>query len=114
MSLLSYTFVNEQTLYAAYMPFIQGGGLFIRVKPSEEMTLQLGDTVALEITLPNDTSIYKTSGRVVWITPVGAQGGRPAGYGVALLGEEGTTLKNKIVKQISALLKAASLPTDTM
>jgi type IV pilus assembly protein PilZ len=96
------------------MSFVQGGGLFIRVKPTETLTMKLGDTVSLELTLPNDSMTYKISGKVIWITPTGAQGARPAGYGISLAGEGGSALNKRVLKQIDTLLKNPELPTDTM
>lgn len=78
--LLSVTFEDAKVLQAAYMPFIKNGGLFI---PTTER-FDLGDEVFVMLRLPGDGSGIPLAGRVVWITPEGAQGGREAGIGVQL------------------------------
>ena len=76
--LLSVTFEDAEALRAAYMPFIRDGGLFI---PTAER-VEMGDEVFVMLRLPGDGSGIPLAGRVVWITPEGAQGGREAGIGV--------------------------------
>ncbi len=68
---------EENTLYNCYLPFLKNGGLFYQTDKSYE----LGDEVVLLLVLFNEdkTSI---AGKVVWINPKGASGGRPAGIGV--------------------------------
>lgn len=78
--LLSVAFEDAKVLQAAYMPFIKNGGLFI---PTVER-FDLGDEVFVMLRLPGDGSGIPLAGRVVWITPEGAQGGREAGIGVQL------------------------------
>ena len=77
--LLSVTFEDAKVLQAAYMPFIRHGGLFI---PTTER-FHLGDEVFVMLRLPGDSGM-PLAGRVVWITPEGAQGGREPGIGVQL------------------------------
>lgn len=107
-------FNDNQSLYAAYMPFIQGGALFVRVKIGAALSVELGEMLQIEVELPDTPDSHSAIGKVVWITPPGSKGGRPAGYGVSLLGEGGPELKKMIVKQISENLKDADLPTDTV
>lgn len=76
--LLSVAFEDAKVLQAAYMSFIRNGGLFI---PTAE-SFDLGDEVFVLLRLPGVDSGIPLAGRVVWITPEGAQGGREAGIGV--------------------------------
>lgn len=69
---------DANTLYQAYMPFVQNGGLFI---PTNKQ-YTLGDEVFMLITLMDQSEKIPVPGKVVWITPAGAQGNRPAGVGV--------------------------------
>lgn len=74
------------------MPFIKAGGLFIRTNPC----FSLGDPVQLAIKFLNEPDTHTISGKVVWITPKGAQGGKPPGIGVQFEGGNCRSLCNKI------------------
>ncbi len=76
--ILSLTIKDKAVLYAAYMPFLQGGGLFI---PTNK-TYKLGDEVFMLLTLMDEAEKFPLAGKVVWMTPNGAQGNRAAGIGV--------------------------------
>jgi len=66
--ILTLTIKDKNALYAAYMPFISNGGLFI---PTSRK-YQLGDEVFMLLTLMEDQERIPVAGKVVWITPVGA------------------------------------------
>lgn len=76
--ILSLTIKDKAVLYAAYMPFLQGGGLFI---PTNKK-YKLGDEVFMLLTLMDEPEKLPLAGKVVWMTPMGAQGNRAAGIGV--------------------------------
>ena len=76
--ILSLAIKDEGVLYAAYMPFIRNGGLFIPTKKEYE----LGDEVFMLLNLMDEAEKIPVAGQVVWITPKGAQGTRAAGIGV--------------------------------
>jgi type IV pilus assembly protein PilZ len=76
--ILSLTIKDKAVLYAAYMPFLQGGGLFI---PTNK-TYKLGEEVFMLLTLMEEPEKLPLAGKVVWITPKGAQGNRATGVGV--------------------------------
>ena len=76
--ILSLTIKDKAVLHAAYMPFLQGGGLFI---PTNK-TYKLGEEVFMLLTLMEEPEKLPLAGKVVWITPKGAQGNRAAGVGV--------------------------------
>lgn len=99
---------DAQALYLAYMPFLQNGGLFIRSKTSPEFGMNLH----LAVSLPDDKTLYECDATVVWITPPGVQGNKPAGYGVAFNGDAGNALRTKIEKALVGFLNAKD-PTDT-
>ncbi len=77
LGILSISIPDKQALYKAYMPFVQGGGLFV---PSGKR-FQLGDEVFLLLTVMEEERL-PIPGKVVWITPRGAVGNRKAGIGV--------------------------------
>jgi type IV pilus assembly protein PilZ len=106
---LSLSIKDKSALYAAYMPFVKGGGLFI---PTNR-TYKLGDEVFMLLSLLDDPNKFKVVGRVVWITPV-TQGGRPQGIGVQFNEKDGgIEVRNKIEGLLGGVTKAPR-PTHTM
>ncbi len=77
-ALLSVAIEDGAALCAAHMPFIANGGLFI---PTPRR-YRLGDEVFVLLRLMQDPHRLPLAGRVVWITPAGASGGKPPGVGV--------------------------------
>lgn len=103
------SFPNEAALYSAYMPFVKGGGLFIRTNHQ----YQFGSPMSLSIQLMNEDEPYEMNGKVVWITPMGAQGNKVPGIGVQFLGKNNRYLCNKIETYLAGMLKSPQ-PTDTI
>ena len=109
-SILNIAFGDEGALYHAYMPFIKVGGLFAQT-PNR---LPLGQPVFMMVTLPGSSEKLAASGKVCWLTPVGAQGNRPAGVGVQFdETPEGVQLKGKIESLLAGRLESEK-PTFTM
>ncbi len=107
---LSLNIKEKSALYAAYMPYLKHGGIFI---PTNR-TYRLGDEVFLLLTLMNDPNKLPVAGKVVWITPAGAQGGKTQGIGVEFAANEsGTAARNKIEVLLGGSLKSTR-PTHTM
>ena len=84
--ILSLAIKDKAVLYAAYMPFVKNGGLFIPTKKDYE----LGDEVFMLLNLMDEAEKIPVAGKVVWITPKGAQGNRAAGIGVQFSAEDET------------------------
>jgi len=106
---LSLQLKDKAQLYAAYMPYLKSGGLFV---PTSKR-FALGDEVFVMLTLPESSERLPVPGRVAWITPPGAQGNRSAGIGVQFAeGSDGEALRGRI----DALLAGfnADKPTQTM
>ncbi|HTO19250.1 MAG TPA: PilZ domain-containing protein [Pseudomonas sp.] len=99
--ILSLTIKDKAVLYAAYMPFIKGGGLFI---PTSK-TYRLGDEVFLLLNLMDEPEKIPVAGKVAWITPRGAQGNRAAGVGVQF-NESDNVARNKIETYLAGALKS--------
>lgn len=76
--ILSLAIKDKAVLYAAYMPFVKNGGLFIPTKKD----YRLGDEVFMLLHLMDEAEKIPVAGTVVWVTPKGAQGARVAGIGV--------------------------------
>lgn len=109
MEMIACSFPTENALYLAYMPFLQGGGVFVR----SDLHLPLGTLVTLSITLLSEPDPYSIEAKVVWITPKGAQGNKPAGLGLQFTGENCRHFSNKIETYLAGMLKSTQL-TDTM
>jgi type IV pilus assembly protein PilZ len=106
--ILSLTIKDKAVLYAAYMPFLQHGGLFIPTnKP-----YKIGDEVFMLLNLMEESEKIPVAGRVVWVTPKRAQGNRAAGIGVQFNGQDGTAAK-KIETYLAGSLDSER-PTHTM
>lgn len=101
---------NENLLYLAYMPFVKGGGLFIR---TNKQNFMLSDPIKLSVKLMTETDVYLLEGVVVWITPKGAQGNKPSGIGIQLLSENSRNFCNKIETYLAGMLKSTQV-TDTI
>lgn len=106
--ILSLTIKDKAVLYAAYMPFIQGGGLFI---PTNKQ-YQLGEEVFMLLKLMDEPEKIPVAGKVIWVTPKGAQGNKVAGIGVQFTGEE-TVAKDKVERYLAGALQSDRL-THTM
>ncbi|HEX7110894.1 MAG TPA: PilZ domain-containing protein, partial [Mizugakiibacter sp.] len=67
----------------------------------------LGDEVFLLITLMDDKDRMGVSGKVVWITPPGAQGNRTAGIGIQFNeSADGEVARTKIESILAGILSA--------
>ena len=106
--ILSLTIKDQNVLYAAYMPFVKNGGLFIPTGKS----YKLGDEVFLLLNLMDEADKIPVAGTVIWITPKGAQGNRNAGIGVQF-NDQDDTAKKKIETYLAGSLQA-DRPTHTM
>ena len=107
---LSLSIKEKPALYAAYMPYLKGGGIFI---PTTK-TYRLGDEVFMLLTLMDDPTKHPVTGKVVWITPTGAQAARAQGVGVQFqASESGQQARNKIEGLLGGNLKSTR-STHTM
>jgi type IV pilus assembly protein PilZ len=103
-------FREKGALYAAYLPILMNGGIFVPTTRS----YKLGDDIYLLLSLPDDPQRYPIAGRVAWITPPNASGGRTQGVGVAFPADEKTrALKLKIEQVLGTQLQSAK-PTQTI
>jgi type IV pilus assembly protein PilZ len=106
--ILSLTIKDKAVLYAAYMPFIQNGGLFL---PTNKH-YNLGDDVFLLLNLMEESEKIPVAGKVIWVTPKGAQGNRVTGVGLQF-GADDPTAKNKVETYLAGAL-SSDRPTHTM
>ncbi|WP_426417805.1 PilZ domain-containing protein [Aestuariirhabdus sp. LZHN29] len=106
--ILSLTIKDKAVLYAAYMPFVSHGGLFIPTNKN----YGLGDEVFMLLNLMDEPEKIPVAGKVVWVTPRGAQGNRAAGIGVQF-NEKDDIARNKIETYLAGSLES-DRPTHTM
>lgn len=107
---LSLSIKEKSALFAAYMPFIKGGGIFI---PTTKQ-YRLGDEVFMLLTLMEDPNKIPVAGKVVWITPPGAHGGKTQGIGVQFdKNDSGIAARNKVEGLLGGSLKSVR-QTHTM
>ena len=106
--ILSLTIKDKAVLYAAYMPFLTNGGLFIPTnKP-----YKINDEVFMLLNLMDEAEKIPVAGKVVWVTPRGAQGNRAAGIGVQFNGQDDTA-NTKSENYLAGSLQS-DRPTHTM
>jgi type IV pilus assembly protein PilZ len=106
--IISLSIKDTAVLYAAYMPFVKNGGLFV---PTAKQ-YKIGDEVFMLLSLMDEPEKIPCAGKVVWITPTGAQAGRAAGIGVQFA-EQNPGLNNKIETYLAGAMSSGR-PTQTM
>lgn len=106
--ILSLTIKDKSVLYAAFMPFVKNGGLFI---PTTKI-YDIGNEVFMLLKLMDDIERVPVAGTVIWITPRGAQSNRPAGIGIAFKDDDGN-VKKKIEDILAGQLNSEK-QTHTM
>lgn len=107
--ILSLTIKDKSVLFAAYMPYIKNGGLFV---PTAKK-YHIGDEVFMLLKLMDETEKIAVACKVIWITPKGAQVNRAAGIGVQFNEDDGTVARDKIEGYLAGLL-GTDKPTHTM
>jgi type IV pilus assembly protein PilZ len=106
--ILSLAIKDKSVLYAAYMPFLKAGGLFIPTNKE----YKIGEEVFMLLNLMEEAEKIPVAGRIVWITPRGAQGNKAAGIGVQF-NDQDDTARRKIENYLAASLQS-DRPTHTM
>lgn len=109
-SVLSLPIKEKAALYAAYMPFLTNGGIFVPTsKP-----YKIGDEIYLILTLMDDATKYPIAGKIAWITPAGANNNKAQGIGVHFSGDEsGVRVKHRIEELLGAAI-GSSRVTHTL
>jgi type IV pilus assembly protein PilZ len=102
-SVLSLSIKEKSALHAAYMPFLTNAGIFVPTnKP-----YKIGDEIYLILTLMDDPNKYPIAGKVVWITPAGANNSKAQGIGVHFPGDDsGRRVKQCIEDMLGAALRS--------
>lgn len=103
-SVIQLSIKEKAALYAAYIPLFTEGGIFI---PSSR-DYRIGDDVYVLLSLPDDPQRYPVAGKVAWVTPAKAQGGRTQGVGIRFPADE----KSRVLKIKIEEILGTSLGSD--
>ncbi|MFG6466964.1 PilZ domain-containing protein [Roseateles sp. BYS87W] len=109
-TVIQLVFKEKSALYAAYIPAFTDGGLFVPT-PRE---YKLGEDIYLLLALPEDNQRYPVAGKVAWLTPANASGGRTQGVGVRFPSDEKTRLIRVRIEEILGTAVSSSKPTQTL
>jgi type IV pilus assembly protein PilZ len=103
-SVLSLAIKEKAALYAAYMPFLKHGGMFVPTNKA----YKIGDEVYLILSLMEDQAKYPIAGKVAWITPGGANNNKAQGIGVHFPADEtGQRARARIEEILGAALRSS-------
>jgi type IV pilus assembly protein PilZ len=109
-SVIQLSIKEKAALYAAYIPLFSDGGIFI---PSSR-DYRLGDDVYVLLSLPDDPQRYPVAGKVAWVTPPKAQGGRTQGVGIRFPADEKSRLLKLKIEEILGANLGSDRPTQTI
>ena len=101
---------SKASLYAAWIPLLKGGGLFL---PSNREH-RLGEEVILLLSLLDDPTKISLQGVVAWVNPAHTAGNRPQGIGIQLADSEAARDFRKKVEGLLAGALQSSRPTHTI
>ena len=109
-TVIQLVFREKGALYAAYMPILHEGGVFVPTTRE----YRLGDDIYLLLSLPDDPQRYPVAGKVAWVTPANASGGRTQGVGVRFPNDEkARLLRSRIEESLGTAISSAK-PTQTI
>jgi type IV pilus assembly protein PilZ len=109
-SVIQLVFREKGALYAAYMPLLTDGGLFVPTTRD----YRLGDDIYLLLSLPDDPQRFPVAGKVVWLTPANASGGRTQGVGVRFPNDDKTRQLKIKIEEILGTSVSSAKPTQTL
>ncbi len=109
-SVIQLVFRERGALYAAYIPLMREGGLFVPTNRD----YRLGDDIYLLLSLPEDPQRFPVAGKVAWITPANASGGRTQGVGVSFPNDDKTRQLKIKIEGILGTAISSSKPTQTL
>ncbi len=107
--IIAFSITDRGALYSSYMSFVQNGAVFVPTSRAYD----IGDQVFMLLKLMDDSAPIPVSGKVVWVTPAGAQGNKTPGVGVQFSDEDNGDTKSNIEQYLAAALQGER-PTQTM
>lgn len=109
-SVIQLSIKEKAALYAAYIPAFADGGVFIPTARE----YALGDDVYVLLSLPDDPQRYPVAGKVAWVTPAKAAGGRTQGVGIMFPNDDKTRALRLKIEEILGTLLVSERPTQTI
>jgi type IV pilus assembly protein PilZ len=109
-SVIQLSIKEKAALYAAYIPLFSEGGVFIPTARE----YGLGDDVYVLLSLPEDMQRYPVAGKVAWVTPAKAAGGRTQGVGITFPKDEKSRALKLKIEEILGAHMASERPTQTI
>ncbi len=109
-TVLSLNINSKSALYAAFMPFLRHGGIFVPTTRN----YTLGDEVFMLLSLMDDPAKLPIAGTVVWITPVGAQNNKAQGIGVHFKNDEAGVEARRRIEALLGGVMQSGRPTHTI
>ena len=109
-SVIQLVFREKGALYAAYMPLLTDGGLFVPTTRE----YKLGEDIYLLLSLPDDPQRFPVAGKVAWITPANTSGGRTQGVGVRFPNDDKSRQLKIKIEEVLGTSISSSKPTQTL
>ena len=109
-SVIQLAIKEKAALYAAYIPLFAEGGIFIPTARE----YKLGDDIYVLLSLPEDPQRYPVAGKVAWVTPSKAAGGRTQGVGIQFPKDEKSKQLKLKIEEILGALVGSDRPTQTI
>lgn len=109
-SVIQLAIKEKAALHAAYIPMFAEGGVFIPTARE----YSLGDDVYVLLSLPEDIQRYPVAGKVGWITPAKAAGGRTQGVGIMFPKDEKSRVLRLKIEEILGASLNSERPTQTI
>lgn len=109
-SVLSLNISSKSALYAAFMPLLCNGGIFIPTTRA----YNIGDEVFMLLSLMDDPAKLPIAGTVVWLTPAGAQNSKAQGIGVHFKNDESGIEARRRIEGLLGGVMQSNRPTHTM
>ena len=109
-SVIQLVFREKGALYAAYIPVFTDGGLFVPTTRE----YKLGEDIYLLLSLPDDPQRFPVAGKVAWITPPNASGGRTQGVGVRFPNDDKSRQLKIKIEEVLGTSISSTKPTQTL
>ena len=109
-AVIQLVFREKGALYAAYIPLFSDGGLFVPTTRE----YKLGEDMYLLLSLPDDPQRFPVAGKVAWLTPANAAGGRTQGVGVRFPNDDKSRLLRIKIEEVLGTSISSAKPTQTL
>ncbi|GAB3686339.1 PilZ domain-containing protein [Salinisphaera aquimarina] len=98
---------DKNDLYAAYMPFVSNGGLFVAQDTLGHSRYDMGSDVFLLLHLVQQNERLPVAGKVVWLTPHGGGALRPAGIGIQFSSQDNGATQRRLETVLAGMLESS-------